>query len=132
MGEINIKENKMVRSYPDLNERVHNRMKYYSTVCPDIMKNFMQLYDGCMTQKTIPRKVKDLIALGIAIGIRCDGCIAFHVNDAIKSGATHDEIIDTIAVAIVMGGIPSVVYGSQALDALNEFKNYGKENWEGM
>jgi len=68
--------------------------------------------------------VLSLLGLVLAIGIvvRCDGCIAFHVHDAIKAGATYDEIVDAIGVAILMGGAPAVVYGSQALEALKQFK----------
>lgn len=122
----------MVRSYPELNERVHSRMKEYATESPDIMKDFMQLHNESMVDGAISKKLKELIALGIAICIRCDGCIALHVHDAIEVGATHDEIVDAIGVAIQMGGSPSVVYGSQALNALKGFEIYGKENWEGM
>ncbi len=45
--------------------------------------------------------------------------------DAIKAGATHEEVVETIGVAILMGGAPSVVYGSQALEALKEFEDEG-------
>ncbi len=65
-------------------------------------------------------KQKELIALGIAITIRCEGCIACHVKDALKKGATKEEIVDTIGVAIVMGGGPSVVYGDIAYKAMEE------------
>lgn len=61
----------------------------------------------------------------VAICVRCDGCIAFHVPDAIKAGATYEEIVERISVAILMGGGPSVVYGSQALEALKEFEGEG-------
>lgn len=59
--------------------------------------------------------------MAIAIAMRCDGCIAFHVRDAIKAGATRDEVLETIGVAIVMGGGPSVVYGVEAQEALEQF-----------
>ena len=54
-------------------------------------------------------------------GGRCDGCIAFHVHDVLVAGASHEEVIEAIRVAILMGGGPSVVYGTQALEALKEF-----------
>ena len=59
--------------------------------------------------------------MGIAITVRCDGCIAFHVHDALKSGATPNEIVETIGVAVLMGGGPAVVYGCEALEALQQF-----------
>lgn len=74
-----------------------------------------------MAHGVLDSKTKELIALGIAITVRCDGCIAFHVNEALKSGATSNEILETIGVAVLMGGGPSVVYGCEAMEALNQF-----------
>ena len=62
-----------------------------------------------------------LIALGIAIAVRCDGCIAFHVHDAIRAGASNEEMAETIGVAILMGGGPAVMYGCDALEAMKQF-----------
>ncbi|WP_246050236.1 carboxymuconolactone decarboxylase family protein [Neolewinella litorea] len=52
--------------------------------------------------------------------VRCDGCIAFHLHDAIAAGADRDEITEAIGVAVLMGGGPSVVYGCEALKALGQ------------
>ena len=86
------------------------------------MAPFMQLHRISSRDGTLSGKVKELIALGIAICVRCDGCITFHVHDAIRTGASQSEIVETIGVAILMGGAPSVIYGSQALEALKEFE----------
>jgi AhpD family alkylhydroperoxidase len=56
-------------------------------------------------------KVKELMALAIGISVRCDDCIAYHINQALQAGATYAEITETIGVAILMGGGPSVMYG---------------------
>lgn len=57
--------------------------------------------------------------------MRCDGCIAFHVHDAVKAGASRKEIVETIGVAVLMGGGPSVMYGCEALAALDQFAGSG-------
>lgn len=36
-------------------------------------------------------KVKELVALGIAISARCDGCIGFHTETLIKLGCSKAE-----------------------------------------
>lgn len=115
----------MTKSYLELNKRVHERMNEYAVESPDVMKGFMELHSGTMVDGALSKKIKELIALGIAICIRCDGCIAYHIHDALTAGASHDEIAGAIGVAILMGGGPSVVYGSQALDALKEFEKIG-------
>lgn len=62
-----------------------------------------------------------MIALGIAITVRCDGCIAYHVHDSLQAGSSSEEILETIGVAVMMGGGPSVVYGCEAMEALDQF-----------
>ena len=65
-------------------------------------------------------KTKELIALAIGIAGRCDGCIGFHTKAAIQQGATRQEVLETIDVAVYMGGGPSYVYGAQALEAFDQ------------
>ena len=62
-----------------------------------------------------------IIAVALAIGItaRCDGCLAFHAKAAKKHGATREEVIETIAVALYMGGGPSMIYGAEALSCFD-------------
>jgi AhpD family alkylhydroperoxidase len=112
----------MVNSYPDFYSQVSQTMAMFGKESPDTMAGFMQLHKAGSSDGALSAKVKELIALSIGIVVRCDGCIAFHVHDAIKAGATHDEIVDAIGVAILMGGGPAVVYGSQALEALKQFE----------
>lgn len=54
--------------------------------------------------------------------VRCDGCVAYHVHDALEAGASRDEIVEVIGVAVLMGGGPAVVYGSEALEAVEQFQ----------
>jgi AhpD family alkylhydroperoxidase len=68
----------------------------------------------------LSKKVKGLMALGIGIAARCGSCIAYHTHDALKAGATRQQILETIGVAIFMGGGPAMVYGCEALAALDE------------
>ena len=60
------------------------------------------------------------IVLGIAVATRCDPCIAFHAEAAVKHGATREEIMETIGIAIYMGAGPSVMYAAKALDAFDQ------------
>lgn len=109
-------------SYPDTYENLLGLMKKLGTHIPDTQQAFMELHHAGSKDGALSGKVKELIALGIAITVRCDGCIAFHVHDALKAGATAEEITETIGVAIVMGGGPSMVYGCEALAALEQFQ----------
>ena len=88
---------------------------------PDTMKAFGAMA-GVVTQDgALDKKTKELMAISISICIRCEGCIAYHTQNALKAGATREEMVETIGVAIEMGGGPSTVYGSKALEAFDEF-----------
>jgi alkylhydroperoxidase/carboxymuconolactone decarboxylase family protein YurZ len=52
----------------------------------------------------------------------CDGCIAFHTHDALRAGATPQEVLEALGIAVLMGGGPAAVYGWQALEALEQFQ----------
>jgi AhpD family alkylhydroperoxidase len=89
---------------------------------PEVMAGFGELHVSAVAKGALDTKTKELIALSIAVAVRCDGCIAFHVHDALTAGANREEILEAIGVAILMGGGPAMVYGSEALEALNEFE----------
>jgi AhpD family alkylhydroperoxidase len=89
---------------------------------PEVMGGFGALHSYAVATGALDTKSKELIALGIAIAVHCDGCIAFHVHDALNAGASRQETLEAIGVAILMGGSPSMVYGCEAMEALNEFE----------
>lgn len=112
----------MSQNYPQYNEEMRKSMKKLSKEIPGTMRGFMELHQAASADGTLDGKTKELIALAIAITVRCNGCIAFHIHDAIESGASREEIMETIGVAVLMGGGPSVVYGTEAMDALDQFE----------
>jgi alkylhydroperoxidase/carboxymuconolactone decarboxylase family protein YurZ len=50
------------------------------------------------------------------VATHCDACIGFHVKAAIRLGATREEVAETIATCVYMGGGPALMYGAKALD----------------
>lgn len=87
---------------------------------PKLAQGFGTMHHATAEDGALTVKQKELIALGISITIRCEGCIACHVKAAIEAGATKEEIVETIGVSLVMGGGPSVVYGDKAYKAMEE------------
>ncbi len=113
----------MIKNYPDHYATLNGLISEMSKAAPGTMAGFGQMHEQAISDGKLSSKVKELIALGIAICVRCDGCIAYHVHDALKSGACREEIVEAIGVAVLMGGGPSVVYGAEAFEALNQFEN---------
>jgi AhpD family alkylhydroperoxidase len=88
---------------------------------PDVYKGYVALSTAAFAPGTLDVKTKELIALGIAVTLRCDGCIAAHARGASSAGATRQEAAEAIGVALVLNGGPATVYGPRAFDAFREF-----------
>ncbi|MGE0724490.1 MAG: carboxymuconolactone decarboxylase family protein [Alphaproteobacteria bacterium] len=102
-------------------ERVDARAIALHRAAPETMTAFRGLMRAAGKDGALDAKTKELMALAIAIAVRCEGCISFHVRQAIRKGASRAEVVETIAVAIEMGGGPSTVYGAEALAAFDAF-----------
>jgi AhpD family alkylhydroperoxidase len=89
---------------------------------PEVMKAFAGLAQAAVAPKALDSKTKELIAVGIAVAIRCDDCIGFHVKAALQHGATREEVLEALGMAIYMGAGPSVMYATHALDAFAQFE----------
>lgn len=87
---------------------------------PGPMGGFVQLHKAAGADGALDGRTKELIALGIAVTVRCEGCIVCHVQDSLTAGASREEIQEVLGVAVLMGGGPSVVYACEALEALDE------------
>lgn len=88
---------------------------------PDAMKAFGSLSIAATATDAIDTKTKELMALAIGIAVHCDGCVAYHTKMAHHHGATRQEVAETAALAIYMGGGPAAVYGADALRAYDQF-----------
>lgn len=93
---------------------------------PETMQAFSSLAKAATADGALDPKTKELIATAIGIAARCDGCVAFHVKAARRHGATREEMLETIAMAIYMGGGPSMVTGAEALEAFDQFEADGQ------
>jgi len=70
----------------------------------------------------LPAKMKELIALAIAVTRECDGCIAAHARGAARQGASEQEVAEALGVAILMNGGPGTVWAPHAYAAFQEFE----------
>ena len=85
------------------------------------MKAFSTIAQTALAQGALDVKTKELVTIGISVAIHCDDCIAFHVKAAVDRGATREEILETLGMAIYMGAGPSAMYASHALRAYTQF-----------
>jgi AhpD family alkylhydroperoxidase len=112
----------MSTDYPAKHHDLQVLMGRLSREMPGTLAGFAHLHKEATAAGTLNAKFKELMALGIAVAIRCDNCIAYHVHDALKAGATRAEIVETLGVAMMMGGGPATMYACDAFDALEQFE----------
>jgi AhpD family alkylhydroperoxidase len=114
--EVHIDWNKMI-------EELAGPLRELRTGLPEVMKGFSAIARAATTAKAFDAKTKELIALAIGVALHCDDCIAFHTKAAIGHGASRDELLETLGIAIYMGGGPAVMYASHAIEAFDQYKS---------
>jgi AhpD family alkylhydroperoxidase len=105
----------------DLLKELHTSGADLRTYIGGIYDGYSAMHKAALGDGALSAKTKELIALGIAIGDHCDGCIASHARGAARRGATPEEVAEAIGVAIQMTGGPGTVYGPRAWEAYKEF-----------
>jgi AhpD family alkylhydroperoxidase len=111
--------------YPEQYDRMQKLVARLMRESSAPMAGFLQLHRASQQDGALSRKTKELMALAISISGHCDSCISYHVHDAIKAGASREELLETISVAIMMGGGPALMYGCDALEAIDQFMAAG-------
>ena len=108
-------------SFLDLTRDVSARLATLRSGAPDVMKSFGNLGRAAMADGALTAKTKELMALALGVAARCDPCIGYHVQALVKLGASRQELDETLAVAVYMGGGPSLMYAANAIAAFDEF-----------
>jgi AhpD family alkylhydroperoxidase len=101
-------------------EELREPVRSLRGMIPEAWSGFVHLHQASMSDGALPRRVKELVALAIGVSQQCDGCIASHARGAVRAGATAEEVAETLAVTLMMGGGPASVYAPRAWAAYEE------------
>ncbi len=110
-----------MKNFSTIAKEYHAGMGQLADAIPETVSVFRNLVGTATQDGALSTKTKELIAFGIAISVRCDGCIAHHARAVLDAGASREEVAEMIGVAVLMGGGPSSVYGVEAMQAYDEF-----------
>jgi AhpD family alkylhydroperoxidase len=111
----------MSENYKELTQDLSKYLSKLRKEIPEVTQGFSQMVKSATEEGALDTKTKELITLGIAIANRCEGCIGFHTQKLISLGVTREEILETLSVAMFMGGGPAYMYAAEALKAFEEF-----------
>jgi AhpD family alkylhydroperoxidase len=87
---------------------------------PDVLAAYAAMQRAVIVDGALPARVKELIALAIAVTRECDGCIAAHALGAARKDASEEEVAEALGVAIMMNGGPGTVWAPRAFAAFRE------------
>lgn len=87
---------------------------------PDVIRGYADMQRAALADGALSTKMKELIAIAVAVTRECDGCIAAHARGAARQNATEEEVAEAIGVAIMMNGGPGTIWGPRALAAFKE------------
>ncbi len=88
------------------------------------IKRFLRLdsdsYSDRSAEGRLDARTKELLGLVASAVLRCDDCIAYHVEQSVAQGWTKEEIEDALNVALVVGGSITIPHLRRARIALDE------------
>jgi AhpD family alkylhydroperoxidase len=93
----------MNKDWPQMTRDLSGAIKEVRLGAPEVMKAFSAMASAATSEGTLDTRTKELIALAIAVAIRCDGCVAFHAKAAVEQGASRQEVMETMGMALYMG-----------------------------
>jgi len=83
-----------------------------------VYQGFLAMEKAAYCDGALPKKEKELIAIGISVVKNCESCMQWHIEQAAAGGASFEEILEAIEVGIEMGGGPATVSARFALEVM--------------
>ncbi|MDA0961875.1 MAG: carboxymuconolactone decarboxylase family protein [Proteobacteria bacterium] len=107
-------------AYTDKITATRTELRALYAAIPQATQAFGALGKAVKEGGVLDLKTKEFVALGISVADRCEPCITLHVEALVKAGTTRAELGDVLAMAIQMGGGPSMMYAAKALACYDE------------
>ena len=103
-------------------ETIHQQFGLYKRLLPDVGEAYDHLPAEIYKDGRLSGKSKRLMALSAALTHGCGACILFQAEEALKLGASVEEILETCGVAISIGGTMAAGETARVVQFLEEKK----------
>ena len=108
----------MVMDWSQYHKEIGGRVGDLAKLSPDTVRGYQTLSAANSKNSLLGEKTRQLISLAVAVTTRCDGCIVFHTDAALKAGASKEEISEALGVAVSMNAGAALIYSARVLDAV--------------
>jgi AhpD family alkylhydroperoxidase len=92
-----------------------------------VYDSFLKMEQATYEDGALPRKTKELIAIGISVQMDCESCMQWHIEQAAACGASLREILEAVEVGIEMGSGRATVSARFALEVME--RSFPKEQF---
>ncbi len=101
--------------YPVTTKELADKKK---ALAPDIMEAWQNFSNTAFREGALPEKTKQLIAVAAAHVTQCPYCIRSHTRQALRKGASKEEIMEAIWIASEMRSGAAIAHATIAMDAM--------------
>jgi AhpD family alkylhydroperoxidase len=108
----------MNRSLDEITRRRQKAHTKLLSLRSQVYKAFLDMEKAAYANGALPKKTKELIAVGISVVMDCESCMQWHIEQSAKAGASVREILEVVEVAIEMGGGRATVSARFALEVM--------------
>ena len=84
------------------------------------IKRFLALDSDAYADGALPRRTKELLGLVASLVLRCDDCISYHLIQAKEAELSKDEVVEALAVGLVVGGSIIIPHLRRAFELVEE------------
>jgi AhpD family alkylhydroperoxidase len=109
----------MMFDWNEYQKQIGAQLSQFMKLTPDSVRGYQQLSGANAKDSKLGAKVRELISLAVAVTTHCDGCITIHTDNALKAGATREEIAEALGVAMAMNAGATLIYSLRTLDAVD-------------
>lgn len=106
----------------DYRNELMGRIGEIAKLSPGTVQGYKTLSDAGSKTNHLDAKTRELIALAVAVTTRCDGCITVHTAEALKHGASKEEIAEALGVAVALNAGAALVYSARVMDATEAYQ----------
>ncbi|AHX15439.1 alkylhydroperoxidase [Dyella jiangningensis] len=105
-------------NWTEYRKELVGRIGELGKLSPDTLAGYQTLSNAGKKTDVLDAKTRELIALAVSVTTRCDGCITVHSAEALKQGASREEIAEALGVAVALNAGAAMVYSARVLDAV--------------
>lgn len=99
---------------------VKARVSGIAKIEPEVVRGYAMISSAKTANPKLDSKTRELISLAVAVTVRCDGCIVVHTEAAKKHGATQEEIMEALGVAIAVNAGSALIFSARTMDAFEK------------